>query len=71
MLRVVSEQAAVVSNHGDGIEVRLDESGVRQRVKLEVSTRQDNVNTLLEKLRAAFRTYEFETVICVKEGPRN
>jgi fatty-acyl-CoA synthase len=66
MLRVAFEQAAAVSGDRDKIEVRLDESGVRQRVKLDVRTRQDNVNTLLEQLRAAFRTYEFETVISVK-----
>ena len=71
MLRVASEQAAAVSGDCDRVEVRLDESGVRQRVKLEVRTRQDNVNTLLEQLRAAFRTYEFETVISVIEEPRN
>lgn len=66
MLRVASEQAAAVSGDHRGIEVRLDESGVRQRVKLEVRTRREDVNTLLERLRAAFRSYEFETVISVK-----
>jgi fatty-acyl-CoA synthase len=63
--RVTLEEAAAIVGKRGRIDVRLDEAGVRPRVKLEVSAQPADVLVLRDRLAAAFRSYEFETVITV------
>jgi fatty-acyl-CoA synthase len=65
MLRVASEQAAAVVGERGALAIQLDESSVRPRIKLEVLASASDGPALREQLTAAFRRYEFETVVSV------
>ncbi|MDB6102208.1 MAG: AMP-dependent synthetase and ligase [Gammaproteobacteria bacterium] len=66
MVRVAREQAAAVVGERGTLHAELDESGVRPRVRLEVSAATGDVSSLRNELQAAFCRYEFQTVIFVE-----
>ena len=66
MLRVAREQAAAVVGERGTSQAELDESGVRPRVRLDVSAVTGDVSSLRNELQAAFCRYEFQTVISVQ-----
>ena len=67
MLRVATEQASTVVGARGSVDVAIDESGVRPRVKLSVRSTPSEFDTLRQQLELVFGRYEFETIISSEE----